>query len=1147
MGISFRRSLQVWSLLASVSVLSRAQQAAPRPLITRPIDEAQLVRLDGNTHPLAHAEFDLGQASPDLPMQRMLLVLKRSPQQDSALRKLLDDQQDKTSSNYHKWLTPDEFGNRFGNSDQDIQLVMAWLQAHGFQVNRVSRGRSLIEFSGVEAQIEETFHTQIHRYMLANGEQHSANASDPQIPAALAPAVAGVWTLHNFYKKPQLVVSEQKVSARAVLGSRPQFTSGSGQHALAPADFYKIYNVSPQFGGGPSIAIVGRSNINVQDVVWFHYWTYDQVPMPNVVVNGPDPGDLGGAEEIEALLDTTWSGAVAPDAWVTLVVSASTNTTDGVDLSEAYIIDNNFADVMSESFGDCEAHYTSAQAAGIAGLAQQAAAQGITYVVASGDSGAAGCDNPSTQTTATHPASVNVLAATPYNVAVGGTMFNENGHNSTYWSSTTNQTTLGSALSYIPEDAWNQSCSSAQCGSKANIWAAGGGASGFFTKPSWQTGVAGIPADNARDVPDVSLTAATHDPYLLCVTGSCVPDAQGNIHFYAVGGTSASTPAFAGIMAMVGAKTGSRQGQANYVLYRLAAGESLGQCNASNAASPPASTCIFNDVTRGNNAVPGEPGYGTASALYQSGTGYDLATGLGSVNVTNLVNQWNTVTFSPTSTAFSISPTTAVHGSPLNVNGAVKSNSVTGTPTGPVWLVGGNPHGNLVGDSTVDIFTLDAQASFAGVTHILPGGTYQVNAHYAGDGTYGGSDSSPPIQVTIQPESTTITFSVLTKNSSGNLVPFTSGPYGTPVYYQAHVSGQSGYGVPGSYVNFWDNNGYGAGSAGLDAKGNAQTQALQIAAGMHSITAGYYGDNSFSSSVDLTPINFTITHVGTSTGLTSQQTAQSLLLTATVAASGTGSPPTGLITFTSGGTTLGTISLSNGSTSGGTTQALAVFDATQLAAGPYNVTASYAGDGNYTASTSAPVTLNLVADFTVANRGITSQTVSAGVTATYINDLAVTPFFEYSSTVTVSCAVPAQGTACTVNPSSYALAGGTGIGTISVTTTGRGALTVARTRGRSPFRWPLWPVPVSALSLLVAMVLPGRMRQRSSVRRPVLLLLLMSLSILAIGLSGCGGGGTSSGGGPSQQTGTPAGTYTVTATGTSGSISHSTNFTLIVQ
>ena len=210
MGISFRRSLQVWSLLASVSVLSRAQQAAPRPLITRPIDEAQLVRLDGNTHPLAHAQFDLGQASPDLPMQRMLLVLKRSPQQDSALRKLLDDQQDKTSSNYHKWLTPDEFGNRFGNSDQDIQLVMAWLQAHGFQVNRVSRGRSLIEFSGVEAQIEETFHTQIHRYMLANGEQHSANASDPQIPAALAPRWRGCGRCIISIRNPSLWFQSRK-------------------------------------------------------------------------------------------------------------------------------------------------------------------------------------------------------------------------------------------------------------------------------------------------------------------------------------------------------------------------------------------------------------------------------------------------------------------------------------------------------------------------------------------------------------------------------------------------------------------------------------------------------------------------------------------------------------------------------------------------------------------------------------------------------------------------------------------------------------------------------------------------------------------------------------------------------------------------
>jgi len=199
-----------------------------------------------------------------------------------------------------------------------------------------------------------------------------------------------------------------------------------------------------------------------------------------------------------------------------------------------------------------------------------------------------------------------------------------------------------------------------------------------------------------------------------------------------------------------------------------------------------------------NNAVPGEAKYGTSDATYQAGTGYDQATGLGSVNVTNLINQWSSVTFSPTTTTFSISPTTAVHGSPVNVSGTVTPNSGTGTPSGSVWFTQ-YPPGNIVGDFTVSTFSLDNQSNFAGVTHLLPGGTYQVYAHYAGDGTYAGSDSTPPVSVTIQAEPTTITFSVLTKDAGGNFIPFTSGPYGTSVYYQAHVSGQSGYGAPGNW------------------------------------------------------------------------------------------------------------------------------------------------------------------------------------------------------------------------------------------------------------------------------------------------------------------------------------------------------------
>lgn len=927
-----------------------------------------------------------------------------------------------------------------------MQAITSWLQSHGFAVS-ATNGRTVLEFSGSASQVQEAFHTTIHKY-LVNGEQHWANASDPQIPAALTPAVAGVLTLHNFYKKPQLHLAEAQFPLKALQATHPLFTASNGLHALAPADYYTIYNFNPLGSGLSKIAIVGRSNINLQDMTYFHYWMYDQAVSPSVIVNGPDPGDLGGGEEAEAVLDTTWSGAVAPSDWVALVVSASTATTDGVDLSEAYIVDNNLADVMSESFGSCEGDVTSSQAAGISSLAEQAAAQGITYVVAAGDSGSAGCDDPNTETTARHGLSVNVLASTPYNVAVGGTVFNENGHNSTYWSSTNQQATQESAISYIPEDVWNDSCVSC---SKPNIWAGGGGVSSFVTKPSWQSGVAGIPADSKRDLPDVSLTAAAHDPYLICLRGSCIPNSQGEISFYGAAGTSASTPAFAGMMGLVANRVQSRLGQPNYVLYRLAAAENLAQCNGSSTTLP-ASTCVFNDVTVGNNGVPGETSYGTSSATYVSGKGYDLATGLGSVNVTNLINQWNTVTFSPTATTFSISPTTAVHGSPLNVAGTVTPTSGTGVPTGSVWLVQ-NGNGNLVGDGTVDNFPLGSQGSYSGVTHLLPGGSYAVSAHYAGDGTYAGSDSSPSVQVTIQPENTTTTFSVLTTDSGGNLIPFSSGPYGTPVYYQAHVSGESGYGTPGAYVNFWDTNGFGSGYNWLDSKGNALTPLLnQISAGSHSITAGYYGDNSFNSSVNLTPINFTITQLGTSTTLSSQQTAQSLVLTATVSASGNGLAATGTVTFSSGGTVLGTSSLTNGSTSNRLTPATATFDATQLPAGQYNVTATYPGDGNYTASTSAAMALNLVADFTVANRGITSQTVVAGQTASYINDLGVTPFFGFSSTVNVSCAVPAQATSCSVNPSSYPPATAAGVGTVSVTTTPRSTASVDSRNNRSSGR-----------------------------------------------------------------------------------------------
>ncbi len=574
------------ALLQALLCLVARAQIAPVPggtvpsRITQEVDDTPLVTLRGNTHPLARPEFDRGPAPADLPLERMLLVLKRSPAQESALKQLLEQQQNRSSPNYHRWLTPEEFGRQFGPSLQDIQIITSWLESQGFQVAGVSHGRTAIEFSGTAGQVQNSFRAAIHQFFV-NGEEHWANANDPQIPAALTAVVSGIATLHNFKKKPQIRVSQQSTPATYDAAShRPEFTATDGSHGLSPADYAVIYNINPLYqagvnGTGTTIAIVAKSNIKLQDITDFRKLFALPSNPPQIVLNGKNPGLVKG-DETEALLDTSWSGAVAPNATVKLVISADTNASDGVDLSERYIIDHNLADVMSESYGDCEAHYTAAEATQIESLAQQAAAQGITYTVATGDTGSAGCDDPNSETTAIGPVSVNILASTPYTVAVGGTELNENGNNAGYWSSQ-NNSAYESVLSYVPEDVWNESCTVAQCGStNAGIWAGGGGASALFSKPSWQIGITGIPNDGVRDIPDVSLSAASHDYYLLCQDGSCTANTKGNFSFQGVSGTSASAPSFAGIMALVKQKLGLRQGQADYVLYQLAALENVG-------------------------------------------------------------------------------------------------------------------------------------------------------------------------------------------------------------------------------------------------------------------------------------------------------------------------------------------------------------------------------------------------------------------------------------------------------------------------------------------------------------------------------------------------------------------------------------------
>lgn len=611
-----------------IAALFAGQLPAQTKRINRSIDPASRTVLAGTVHPNAIANTATGRAAADLLMDRMQLVLKRSDAQQSALEDLLAAQQDPNSPQYRQFLTPEQFGAQFGASDEDIATLTDWLTQQGFTVAEVAAGRSSIEFSGTVAQVEQAFATEIHTYT-ENGVEHIANAMEISIPDALADVVSGVASLHDF-------------QTNVLHRTSPQTNLTSGGHALSPYDFATIYNVAPLWkagtdGTGQTVAIVGRTNINMSDVTTFRSKYGLTGNNTQVILNGNDPGVISSSEATEALLDVEWSGAVARNAAIAFVVSGSTRATGGDVLSSQYIVNHNVAPVMSYSFGLCESQMGATQLDLFNKLWQQAAAQGISVVVAAGDSGSAGCDSPSSTgrsgANTTKPASlgfaVSGTASTAYNVAVGGTQFNEGTSASTYWAAS-NDSNGASALSYIPEVVWNESSYTTSGASSNGLWAGAGGFSSVYATPSWQTGV-GVPsvdpgttAGHHRYLPDVALSGAEHDAYIIVQNGQTV----------GVGGTSAGAPAFAGILALANQQAKGPTGNAAPVLYSVA------------AKVPTA----FHDITTGTNAVPcvtGSPNCTTASgatvgtmAGFTAGPGYDLATGLGSVDAYTLVTNW---------------------------------------------------------------------------------------------------------------------------------------------------------------------------------------------------------------------------------------------------------------------------------------------------------------------------------------------------------------------------------------------------------------------------------------------------------------------------------------------------------------------------
>lgn len=971
-------------------------QAQAASHTTQRIDDHVRVTLKGNVHPLAQARFDLGAVADSFPASRMLLLLARSPEREAALEEFLQDVHTPGSPSFHKWLRPEQFGQIYGPADSDVAAVTGWLQHHGFSIGRVTRGKTAIEFSGTAGEVRQTFHTEIHAY-LVNGEQHYANNVDPQIPAALAPVIAGITPMNDFRPTSNLKVVGKGIYDPRTDQVTPEWTiwGNPPDLALGPGDFAVQYDLNPLYnaglnGTGVTIGIIGASDIDPTAAENYH--TMFGLPPLNftAVVDGQDTNpNEGNWASGESYLDVEVASSIAPGAMVNLYTAADTSVQSGLLLAAQRAVDDDQAPVLSTSYGECEADLGSAGNQFWAGLWEQAAAQGQTSLVSAGDNGSAACDNFGAAQPAQYGLAVSGFSSTPWNISVGGTDFYYSSYSGTasaqlaqignYWNLNATSQPAVSLLQPVPEQPWNEAfgLNLADAGvydpNSPTIVAGSGGASTVYSKPQWQSGK-GVPPDRARDLPDVSLFASAggNDSFWLeCGYDGCVHDMEGDYEIFAVGGTSASSPAMAAIMAIVDQKYGA-QGQANFILYPLA------------TQQPSA----FHDITIGSNDVPCEPNtpdctLSTASdntnsfytlGHYYATAGYDQATGLGSVDANLLVENWNSLSFKPSTTALTVSKTSFSHGTPVTVNVSVTGGG--GTPTGNVGLV---TNASPASNTSVGEVTLSSGAASSTLDN-LPGGQYQLTAKYTGDTTF--APSSASVALNVLPENSTVSLTGnYWNNSSSAFAAITSGasyPYGTYIVLDAQprgVNAPSGQtdGLATGTVTFTDPVGASSVSSGavnINRLGIAEWQpSTALPVGNNLVSASYPGDSSFNASTSNPALSFTISKAQTIANLSADPqaiavgSATTLSLEAIVPYSGPPCqdggctfwfpfipPPTGTVTFSLGNTQLGSAPLVPNTGASG--YAWATFNASSLPLGDDTVTASYPGDGNYGSATS---------------------------------------------------------------------------------------------------------------------------------------------------------------------------------------------------
>ena len=1121
--------------------------AHPVARVTKPVNDGKRVVLHGHVPrviangSITGKAIDMGPIDPNTPLQGMRIVLQSSPEQSRELRRVIDEQQDKRTRNFHQWVTPEEFGNSFGVHDADIQQVTKWLTKHGFTVDNVTKSKRVIQFSGTSGQVAEAFQTSLHTYQV-NGETHVSANTDISVPEALAPVIAGVDGLHDFFRKSHMVnvqkLSEQHLPGQDLPDQRlselgnylklgPAYTSSSSVHYVGPADFATIYNTAPLLaaginGTGSTIAIVGRSDILMSDVQTYRQLFNLPVNDPIFIHAGQDNG-VNGGDDGESDLDVEISGGIAPNATVKFVIGTPTFLVDGITNSIEYIVENNLADIMSISYGSCEAVEGAGGNAFNLQAFEQAAAQGISVFVAAGDGGPAGCDDQGSQTYEVLGYAVGAEAGTPYSVSVGGTEFYGDGGAgySTYWNSSNNSLYQNSAITYIPEYPWNESrvASPTPTGEPSSdftdLWSGSGGISAYYLRPSWQQGsginnatdptltlgngatglwvssvtinnpgsgytsaptvafsgggctaepaatsvisggmvtgftftgysshfegfgctsapaiafsggggtgavatanvgpmqnppplISGVPH---RLQPDLALNAASgHDATFFCSEGVCELNSSGQIEDAGlVGGTSVAAPSMAGIQALINQANGGRQGMPGYIYYTLANQQNDTNCNSS---GPPGagSNCAFQDITLGNNLICGlATGSCTATLTqakigFNAGTGYDMASGLGSPNAANLSSQWSSVVFNSSNTALNLSQTSGInHGTAITLSGTVSGNA--GTPTGNVaFIVSQGAIGWVVDPNTgapaggVPVTTLSG-GSYSTMLNNLPAGTYNVQARYGGDSTFASSISAP-VQVTVNSEGSGLTITPYSLNGTACVItPQSTFSYASNILILLNVAGNSGAGAPTGTVTI-NLDGNPLGTYALDSNGNASvlsgpqstsgssasclygyeaSNVANIVAGGHTLTASYSGDGTFNATtatpvaITVNPINPTITLSAGATQITSgfaDPLVATLGVTALTGQAPASAAPTGTVTFydTTTSTSLGSapvVTTSQTITGTGITTytATAALSATGITTSGANaITATYNGDTNFNSVTSSAATVTV--------------------------------------------------------------------------------------------------------------------------------------------------------------------------------------------